>query len=214
MNSSPTVIYANDPLCGWCFAIGPDLLEAKARLGDLVTWRVECGGLVTGERVRPVADDREYLVAGLANVQARSGRQAGRGYVEKVLEPGTWVSNSEPACRAVLIVRDMAPERVIEFSHGLTDALYLDGDVPDDPSTIRRVAEANMIDADELLLRWSSPEALHSTATNFAHARALGITTYPSLFMDHEDGLEILAAGWASADHLEGLIRSAVAGAE
>jgi putative protein-disulfide isomerase len=208
----PTVVYGNDVLCGWCFATGPAILEAKQELGDDVTWRIETGGLVVGERVRPVALDREYLVAGLAQVAMVAGRRAGEAYYERVLAAGTWVSDSEPACRAVLTAQEMLGPVAVEFSHWLTDALYLDGRVPDDPDTLRDAAAAHGLDGDELIARWATPGALETTRRAFARARALGIHTYPSLFLDTGGGtLEPLVAGYADARTIVRTVREAMA---
>jgi putative protein-disulfide isomerase len=220
----PTIVYANDPLCGWCFAIGPSLNEARRRLGSAVDWRVECGGLVVGERIRPIALDREYLRAGLAQVEQASGRRATDTYYRDVVEPGTWVSASEPACRAVLIVQEMAGTPLaMDFSHALTDALYLDGRVPDAPETVHDVALALGLDGPALIERWSSPTAPAATQSAFQRARALGVTTYPSLFLavnGVSDGAESpvarspkllpLLEGFATADTIESIVRAAL----
>jgi putative protein-disulfide isomerase len=207
---TPTIVYGNDPLCGWCFAIGPELLKARLELADEVEFRIECGGLVTSERVRPIARDRDYLVAGFSQVKATSGREPGPKYWSRVVEPGTWVSNSEPACRAVLVAQKMEPGRAIEFSHALTDALYLGGELPDDPATVRRVAEEVGINADELLSIWSSPEVVTLTADAFAHARQLGVTSYPSLYLEVGLRLKPILSGFATADEIVSKIRTVI----
>jgi putative protein-disulfide isomerase len=209
----PTVVYGNDPLCGWCFAIGPDLLEARRRTADRFDWRLECGGLVVGERVHPIAQDRDYLVAGLAQVAAVSGREASSAYFDGILATGTWVSNSEPSCRAVLVVRDLAPEGAVEFSHGLTDALYIDGREPDTADTIRDVADRLGVDGDEVVRRWLDPAAEDETVRAFRRARSMGITTYPSIFVDAGNGLVPVLAGWADADSIVAGLESAATSA-
>jgi putative protein-disulfide isomerase len=203
----PTIVYANDPLCGWCFAIGPSLNEARANLGSEVQWRIECGGLVTGDRVRPIASDREYLVAGFAQVKAASGRVTGEPYWSDVVRPGTWISNSEPACRAVLLVQQLQPDVAMSFSHALTDALYLDGRTPDNPENLRVVADQFGLNAEEFVASWASPEAIEMTATAFAHARQIGVTTYPSLFLDVGSGLYPIVSGFATAPEIESKVR-------
>jgi putative protein-disulfide isomerase len=206
----PTIVYGNDPFCGWCFAIGPSLNQARKLLAGEVNWRIECGGLVTGERVRPIALDREYLVAGFKQVNAASGRVPGDKYWKRIVEPGTWVSDSEPVCRAVLVAQMMAPSQAMEFSHGLSDALYLDGEAPDDADTLRRVATEHQIDPDELLQRWSSPVAAEMVHHGFARARALGVTTYPSLFLEVGSDLHPLVSGYASAEQIVTKVRAAI----
>jgi putative protein-disulfide isomerase len=208
--STPTIVYGNDPLCGWCFAIGLELLKARQELADEVAFRIECGGLVTGERVRPIALDRDYLVAGFTQVKATSGREPGPNYWSRVVEPGTWVSNSEPACRAVLVAQKMEPGRAIEFSHALTDALYVNGALPDDPSTVRRVAEDVGINADELSSLWSSPDAVTLTADAFAHARQIGVRSYPSLYLEVGSHLRPILSGFATTDQIVSQIRTVI----
>ena len=206
----PQVIYGNDPLCGWCFAIGPDLQEARRRLGDSVGWRIECGGLVTGERVRPVAEDRGYLERGLATVRAASGREAGPAYYDGILAEGTWVSDSEPVCRAVLVVRDLAGEAAIDFSHRLTDSLYLHGREPDAPETIAWAATQTGLDADAVVARWLRPEARALTREGFLGARRLGVAMYPSLLVSIDGVWTTVLAGYAPADEIVERVSHAV----
>jgi putative protein-disulfide isomerase len=211
VHDRPVLLYGNDPLCGWCFAIGPALLEARRRLGDLVRWRLETGLLVTGGRVRPIAHDRDYLRQGLAQVAAIAGRRVGDAYWRDIVEDGTWVSDSEPAVRAVVVARELAPGSELAFSHALTDALYLDGRRPDDPATLRTIAEELGLDGDEVVATWGTDAARRSTAEAATQARALGVETYPSLFLLEPDGTpRPLLAGYADADTIEATVRAAV----
>jgi putative protein-disulfide isomerase len=207
---TPTVVYANDPLCGWCFAIGPSLNEARERLGGDVQWHLACGGLVTGDRVRPIALDSDYLVAGFAQVKAASGREPGERYWSDVVKPGTWISNSEPACRAVLLAQQRRPEIAMQFSHALTDALYLHGQTPDNPETLGMVAEYGL-DPVQFIAAWDTQTAVDMTAAAFAHARSLGVTTYPSLFLEVGSQLVPILAGFANASDIEARVRQAIA---
>jgi putative protein-disulfide isomerase len=155
---------------------------------------------VVGERVHPIAQDRGYLTAGLAQVAAVSGREASSEYFDGLLAAGTWVSNSEPSCRAIVVVRDLSPDVVVEFSHGLTDAVDIDGREPDAADTICDVANGLGIDGDEVVERWLDPAAKEATQAAFRHARSIGVTIYPSLFVETGSGLVPVLAGWADAD--------------
>ncbi|MEM1034053.1 MAG: hypothetical protein AAGN82_27195, partial [Myxococcota bacterium] len=101
----PTLVYAADPLCGWCFAFVEGIAHLRSELADEVDWEVACGGLVTGARVAPIADAADYLRTGMRAVEARTSARFGAAFWA-VLEDGRWVSNSEPACRATLTVQD------------------------------------------------------------------------------------------------------------
>lgn len=212
---APIVVYGVDPLCGWCFAIGDALRQARAELGDSVRWQVALGGLVTGERVRPVRNDAEYLRGGMVAVERASGRRPGAAYWDDVVTPGTWVSDSEPAVRAVLAVRDLADDdTALVAAHLLCDGLYLDGRTPDDPQQIASVGETCGIDGDALVSRWQSDEGRAAVSREYARARALGVTTYPSLFVKAAGGddarLHPVLAGYAPASTIVAEVRRAM----
>ncbi len=99
----------------------------------------------------------------------------------------------------------------MSFSHSLTDALYLDGQTPDDPNTLHLVAEQSGLSADEFIVTWKSQEAIDMTTAAFARARQLGITTYPSLFLEVGSRLQPILSGFASAPEIERQVRVAMA---
>ncbi len=213
----PTVVYGVDPLCGWCFAIGDALAQARRVLDGEVRWEVALGGLVVGERVRPVREDEAYLHAGFQAVEQASGRRPSAAYWRGVVEPGTWVSDSEPAVRAVVAARDLAGDVVaVTVACLLSDGLYLDGRVPDDPEQVERVGEASGVGGARLLQRWGSPEGRAAVQTEYARARALGVTTYPSLFvrpataLPGAGALVPVLAGYAPAGAIVSAVRRAV----
>lgn len=203
-----TVVYGVDPLCGWCFAIGEQLREARAQLAGEVTWEVALGGLVTGERVRPIALDADYLRRGLAQVEQASGRRAAEAYWTDLVGPGTWVSDSGPVVAAVVAVRDLAgDEAAMDLAHLLCDRMYLSGRAPDDPDQVRAGSAALGLDPDAVLARWRSDEGQEAAQAENARARALGVTTYPSLFVRQGRQLTPVLAGYAPAPVIVDTIR-------
>lgn len=207
----PVVVVGTDPLCGWCFGIVDALAEARRRLADEVTFEVACGGLVLGSRVRAVANDVTYLRRGLATVAVTTGRHASSAYYDGLLADGTWVSDSEPSVRAVVVAREQGGDDVaLDLSSRLSDALYQGGVAPEDPSTLAGAAAAVGLDPEAFLAAWVSPEAARATQDEMERARALGVTTYPSLLLRVGDAAVPLVAGYASADEITAVVRAAV----
>lgn len=210
------VVYGVDPLCGWCFAIGDALRQARTALDGEVRWEVALGGLVVGERVRPIGEDADYLRAGFSAVERASGRRPGPAYWSEVVTPGTWVSDSEPTVRAVVAARDLADDdTAVTVAHLLCDGLYLNGQTPDDPGRIKAVGEAAGLGGRALLERWDSADGREAVPREYARARSLGITTYPSLFVRAADGgpLVPVVAGYAPAQVIVAGVRRAAAAA-
>ena len=211
----PTIVYGVDPLCGWCFAIGDALRQARTDLEGEVRWEVALGGLVVGERVRPVGEDADYLRAGFAAVERASGRRPGPAYWSEVVGPGTWVSDSEPAVRAVVAARDLADDdAAVTVAHLLCDGLYLDGRTPDDPGQIEAVGDAAGVGGSALIERWGSAEGRAAVPREYGRARRVGITTYPSLFVRLPGTTELIpvAAGFAPAGAIVEGVRLAAVG--
>jgi putative protein-disulfide isomerase len=180
----PCLVVAFDPLCGWCFAFEPVLTKLRKNYATRFDFEIAMGGLVTGERVRPIAADADYLRRGLAMVEQRSGVKAGPAYFKRILEPGTWVSNSEPPARAIRLARELSGETAaLDLAAAFTTALYVDGNAPDDPKVVEHLATKLGLPAQELLQRWHIPQEVHNSGLSFAREKSRGILSYPSAFL-------------------------------
>jgi putative protein-disulfide isomerase len=212
MTTTEHLLYGFDPLCGWCFAFRPTMAAIVAHY-PTVPIVLAYGGLVVGERVRPIRHDRDYLIAGLAEVQRVSGVAAGAAYYEGLLQAGTYISNSEPPCRAITVVRQLAPERVYAFADSLPHALYVRGLALDDADVLAELVAAQGIDVEPFLKRWDSDAARSATRQQFALARAQGFSTYPTLIYERDGQLYPIAKGYLAPDAAVAQIAQVRAGA-
>lgn len=206
--SRPELVYAYDPLCGWCYGFHPELDKVRAALEDRVHWSIVCGGLATGSHERPIGETSAYIRRGVADVEKRTGVKFGEPFLQGVLDRGLWVSRSEPGCRAVLTIQRLWSDKVFPFAEELSRAFYRDGLVPDGVETMRTVAERVGFEPATLLAEWDTPSARRTTQEHMAATRALGVTVYPSLFIRREDGLSRIFEGWRDATGALALIES------
>lgn len=203
----PTLVYGFDPICGWCFGFRSTLAQLRRALKGRVAWRIACGGLVTGERVRPIGETREYLLQGMQRVEAVTDARFGAGFKTGLLAQGTWVSTSEPGCRAVLLVQRLEGAALaLDFGAELSRAFYVDGRPTDDVDSLRAVAKAVGVGGERLLEAWNAPGAEHATYEAFRQARAEGVVSYPSLFLQTAEGLKPLASGASTPDAMLALV--------
>jgi putative protein-disulfide isomerase len=187
--------YGFDPLCGWCFAFGPTIRAIATAHPDLPI-RLRRGGLVVGERVAPIAVSRDYLINGLAQVQRTAGVSAGRPFYDGLLAEGTYVSDSEPPCRAITVMEQIAPAGVFGFAVDLPDIHYVRGLPLDDADVLAELAASHGADADEFRRRWLSDEARAATEAGFADARTAGFTSYPTLIYRRGTRAAVVARGF------------------
>lgn len=189
------LIYGFDPLCGWCFAFRPSMRAIREAFPELPV-ALAMGGLVVGERVAPISETREYLVNGLENVWRTAGVAAGEAFYNGLLAEGTYVSNSEPPCRAIHVVEQLAPEQVYDFADALPEAFYVRGLPLDDERVLSTLAESHGLDGGEFVQRWRSDEARRGTQTAFAQARAAGFASYPTLAYQRNGLAQMVARGF------------------
>ena len=195
----PILVYAFDPLCGWCFAMRETIEAARSALGERVQWEVRCGGLVTGARERPIAEMAGYLARGMGEVEARSSARFGPGFVDGLLAEGRWISRSEPPCRAILVAaRDRDHGAALDLGSELCRAFYEDGERVDEPEVIDRAASRVGLDGAALVAAWDTEEARRLSARAFAAARREGVNSYPAIFEARGGALAPLLPGFAA----------------
>lgn len=178
--SSEQLLYGYDPLCGWCFAFRPTMAAVRAAFPDLPITLV-MGGLVVGERVAPVSQSREYLISGLEQVRRTAGVSAGDAFYGGLLKEGTYISNSEPPCRAVYVAQQLASQHAYAFADALPEAYYVHGLPLDDASVLAELATQHGIDGEALVHHWQSDAAKQGVQQAFREARAAGFNSYPTL---------------------------------
>lgn len=204
----PTLYYGFDPLCGWCYVFGPTMRALREAFEERLNLEVVCGGLVVGERVRPMSEMRGYLQRAYPEAEARSGVRFGPGFTEGLLQKDDVVLASEPACRAIFVAREIAGEaRALTFAMHLTTALYHDGLDPTDPEVLEGLAREH--DLSGLVDRWRTPEARALTERGFARARSLSVSMYPTLILADGDRHTLVLRGYASpSDAIERVNRA------
>ncbi len=208
------VLLVHDPLCGWCFGS----IQETNRLADLLdahgrSWALACGGLVTGDRVRPIGRDADYLRAGLVAVERTTGQRAGRRYFDEVLARGAYVSDSEPLVRLLDAVRSSGPRQQLRLGHHLSSALYRLGLEPTEPDVILHGLLSIGIDPTPVLDDWHSDVAIARTREWMLSSRALGAQVYPSVLLRGADGTyKSVSSGFEPAASVMDSVRRAESG--
>jgi putative protein-disulfide isomerase len=195
--SSAALIYDFDPLCGWCFAFGPSIRAAANANPDLPII-LRYGGLVTGERVGPIAAHRDYLLAGFERLRQVAGCSPSATFLDGLLAEGRYISDSEPPCRAIFVMEQLAPAGAFGFAAALPDLHYLEGVPLDDLAALAELAAAHGADPELFAARWQSAEARAGVQAAFARHRAAGVLSYPTLRYRRDERQSLVAQGFAT----------------
>lgn len=185
-DDTPSVVYVADAYCGWCWGFGERVAEFEQANRGRVRFTVISGGLFTGERAGPIS-----MYPHIPEANARIARLTGAtfgGAYQRLLQEGTMVMDSADAAAALAALREQAPERAIHWLHRLQEDFYVHGRCLSDPGTIAGIAAADGLDARRVLDRLADGSAAALARADFAKARALGVSTYPTLLF--VDGLQ------------------------
>jgi putative protein-disulfide isomerase len=180
------LVYAFDPLCGWCYGFGPTMRAVRAALPDLPV-DLRFGGLVTDGRIGRYADMRAYIETAQVRLRKVTGLAPGPDFHARILRNPAVIASSIPPCDVLLQVRTATPCAVPDFAEALQTAHFRDGADYNDPGLYDRITTRLGLDiAPDLPLPNDLRPAL---AAEFNATRCLGVASYPSLFLQTADAI-------------------------
>ncbi len=212
MNSHPddptaagwSLLYVADPLCSWCYGFAPSLAAVRARWPGL-TINTMLGGLrVEGEPL----DAR--LRGLLQHHWDEVGRRSGQPFVPDALQREGWRYTTEPACRAVVTVRELAhaedaasaPARALAMFHAIQTAFYAQGHDATDAELLADVAQGQGTDRARFSAAFAGAEMRGQAQDDFGAAQRLGIRGFPALLAVRAGQAQMVAAGWLAPAEL------------
>ena len=195
----PELIYVGDPLCSWCWGFAPSLRTLRLRHPDRFRYRILLGGLRTGSSALQVDEQvRSYLSVAWKEVERRSGQP----FNHEFLETADFVYDTEPACRAVVAVRQLAPDRVFEYNEALQDAFYYRSLDPTKLETFLTIAREQGLPEEAFETAFHTEKIHRETREDFDKARSLGVHGFPSLLVRANGSTQTITNGWLAPEAL------------
>jgi putative protein-disulfide isomerase len=197
------LLYVMDPMCSWCWGFAPvaDALVEQARAAGLPLHLV-LGGLRTGSGAALEPTTRRYILEHWQAVEKTTG-QAFR--FEGALPDG-FVYDTEPACRAVVAARSLAPDIAWKLVREIQQAFYLQGRDVTQASVLAELAEKAGLPRIEFAEAFDSAEQLAATASDFSWVQDLGIAGFPTLLAERNGQLALLTNGYQPLEELAPLL--------
>jgi putative protein-disulfide isomerase len=196
------LLYVMDPMCSWCWGFAPvleALTEQAAAAG--VGLQLVLGGL----RRDSVAVDAAARVRYLGYWQAVNASTGQMFNFEDGLPEGL-VYDTEPACRAVVTARSLAPELVWPLTKLIQRAFYTEGVDVTRASVLVDLAERAGIPRIVFAEAFDSAAQREATAADFSWTQDLGIAGFPTLLAENNGQLALLTNGYQPLDTLQPLL--------
>lgn len=190
------IIYVADPCCSWCWGFSPTINALRDEYSDQAKFIMLMGGLRVGSHhVR-----HEQRKAYVRDVWARVGDISGQPFNLDILKYDNMSENTEPSCRAMIIMRERAPEKTFSFMKRLQNAFFSENRDISEESILADLAAEEGENRDQFLESLTSDDAKTASENEFAATRAMGVNGYPTTIVRKDDDYKILTAGYRPMD--------------
>lgn len=196
MEAEQEIIYVGDPMCSWCWGIAPQLDELQRRLPE-ASFRVITGGLRPGPNARQMDDD---LAVHLEHEWTLIEQATGQPFDQSTIARRDFLYDTEPACRAIALVRLFDQPRAWPLFKRIQQAFYAEGIITTELSTLLSLAEEVGADVERLRTAFDSEEFRDAAWADFTIAREWGITSFPTVIARVGDQGHLLTIGYANAE--------------
>jgi len=194
------VVIVTDPMCSWCWGMTNEFERARRELVRDVEFDFMLGGINT-HGTQPIGDyGRRYLMKLWQDVHETTGQEFGFKL------PLEYVHNSVLPCLAVEAVRDVNNESALKFLHHLQRRFFVDGDNINDLVLLGKAAESFGVDAEHLARCVDDPAYKERVKFQFDSATRFGTNALPSLLVEKQGSLKLLAGGFVDAEMLQYLL--------
>ncbi|MCX2741061.1 DsbA family protein [Pontibacter anaerobius] len=199
LQNNLSLLYVTNPMCAWCYGFTPVVRRLRALWQGQVQVQVLFGDLQAHETQPLEHGQKEQLALSWHRVQERTYLPFEyRFFIQR-----SFVYNTEPACRAMLCVRLLRPVLTLEVLRAMHSAFFVDNiDLKDTRELVRLVGLFG-IPENLFLTLFESEEIMQQLEDEFAFVDSIGATTFPSIFLNTEDGPQRLTAGYVDLEELE-----------
>jgi putative protein-disulfide isomerase len=196
----PSLIYIGDPMCSWCYGFGLPLGQVLAGHPELQVQLVLGGLRAYNTQVMDAA-----LKAKLRSAWAGVAERSGQPFSQTLFEREDFIYDTEPACRAVVTVREHAPHLALAMYHAIQQAFYADGRDTTKAAVLGEVwdevhGRSKQAWGHINFLRDLDSEAMRQrTRDDFAQAQRWGVRGFPTLLAVVDGQAQLLTSGFIDA---------------
>ncbi len=202
VHDSKTLIYVIDPMCSWCWGFSPVLDELISRYQERISFQLMVGGLRPGNTERFDDSRRGYILQHWHAVQERTGQPFNFNFQMGA----TFTYDTEPASRAIVVVRKLVPGQEWAFLKEIQTAFYVrNADVTKIEVLEGLVVKLGM-DGTSFCQTYQDSRTKQAVWEEFDQAREMGVSGFPALLSRQGESVSTLMYGYQGVETLCPLI--------
>lgn len=192
------LIYFADPMCSWCWGFSDVIQKITKDFSSQLPVRVIMGGLYAGASKPLDRATKESIREHWQHVAELSGALFDYSFFDR--EP--FIYNTEPACRAIVIVQQHEPASTIAFLKHLQEAFYRYNRDTTDREVLFEEAGKFGFNPKKFADQFDEDEIISETRTHFAITKQVGVTGFPTLLAVDDAGQYTITSGYQSQEKI------------
>ncbi len=209
----PILIYCYDAYCGWCYGFSPIIKKIAEEYSFQLDVEVLSGGMMIGENKMPIEKIGPYIQGAYKRVEEVTGIKFGDDFLWHTANPdkSDWVMNSEKPAIALCILKEIYPERQLEFAGDLQYALNYEGRDLDDDEAYKHLLEKYTISENDFYTKLKSDEYKEKAYYEFALCKQLNVDSYPQVLIQlHSNKFYLITKSFSTYEEVKKGIEKAL----
>ena len=186
-------------MCSWCYGFEPVVTALADRFSERLGLRIVMGGLQPGHSLPMRDKDKAYVADAWGRVAAASGQPFDHAFFDRP----SFIYDTEPACRAVVVARQVSDRVALQMMSAIGQAFYAHNRDVTAPETLADIAGECGFERDGFAAALGTDEARSVTAQDFAFAKQSGVAGFPCLLVGAPtEGYTLVTHGYCPIDGL------------
>ncbi len=205
--SQNKIVYVGDPMCSWCYGFAPELEKIVEQYEGEVELELVTGGL-RPYFDKPISEMKDFLSHHWEDVNKASGQP----FKYDILDRSDLVYDTEPSCRAVVVVRSMDAAKEFEFFKLAQEAFYFHNKEMNRVETYTEIIESLGMDKAKFIELFNSETYKNAVKKDFERAAALGVQGFPTMLFISGDKRQVLSRGYTQKEKISAQVEALMKG--
>lgn len=197
--STGKLIYFGDPMCSWCWGITNHLEKLRDEFKDTLEFGMIMGGL------RPGGGElwNDEMKAMLREHWEHVEKASGQPFNHDLLNWDEFEYDTEPPARAVRVIRDLKPEKELEFYKIIQHAFYVENGDPNKMNFYKPLCAQIDVFFETFKALFESPGYSQLVRQDFQYAQQLGVRGFPAVVLQQEDKYTAISMGYSTFETMK-----------
>lgn len=179
------LVYCYDAYCGWCFGFSGVIKRIATSFKEIIPVDVLSGGMILPAKPVHISATAAYIRSAYKTVEETTGVKFGKDYLWHIENPedSDWYPHSEKPAIALSIVKEINPQRALDFATSLQYALHAEGRDLTDDEAYRHLLADYQLPENDFYKKLHSPLYKEKAYRDFEMVKQLKVTGFPMLFL-------------------------------